>query len=564
MPAKRKTGKPQERDREELSEIESQDEDQEEMNSTICNRNDEPEIIEDTRVEYRPIAESREAGNAPILTENFEFNRTSNQGIPRPGMRDSLAACGDNTDLNTGRPAIREDISQKRRYFEETERQQQIEAEGPEILHINRNPELERFRRPLSINPRNDGYRDERIQMPHLRREQNIPEYMHAAPRTHEQNEYQDEPDLQRIAREPRCKTPQERFSVSAANIKIPAFTGKDDWKVWINRFEAIAERRDWTDEEKLDELLPRIQGEAGEFVFTQLPKDALRDYTELVRELGYRYRVIENQKSFIATFSSRNKKPGERIEAYAAELKRLHYKAYPKRSKEQRKEELLERFMRGILDEEVRFFVNYMKTPEDIDEAVYAVVECMSERQTSKYREPYNDRKMKKYVRRASPFNEEDYEGDSERDTDDDTERKGLQLRSSQKHNQKQTNKDTTPGEKDSKDRKVPNEMKTTSQSTNDDETKTLIQQLQERIQILEKQSQENNRKTEEKRKTIVCYNCNKPGHTSRQCRTPKNGNRNQEYGYASYTNTQKQNQRSRNLNYTGQPRVANREPTF
>ena len=97
MPAKRKTGKPQERDREELSEIESQDEDQEEMNSTICNRNDEPEIIEDTRVEYRPIAESREAGNAPILTENFEFNRTSNQGIPRPGMRYSLAACGDNT-----------------------------------------------------------------------------------------------------------------------------------------------------------------------------------------------------------------------------------------------------------------------------------------------------------------------------------------------------------------------------------------------------------------------------------------------------------------------------------
>ena len=55
---------------------------------------------------------------------------------------------------------------------------------------------------------------------------------------------------------------------------------------------------------------------------------------------------------------------------------------------------------MRGILDEEVRFFVNYKKTANDIDEAVYAVVECMSERQTSKYRDPSNERKMKKHVR--------------------------------------------------------------------------------------------------------------------------------------------------------------------
>ncbi|VDI01477.1 Hypothetical predicted protein [Mytilus galloprovincialis] len=68
-----------------------------------------------------------------------------------------------------------------------------------------------------------------------------------------------------------------QEVTVNNSNPKLPAFNGKDDWKVWINRFEAIARRRSWTDEEKLDELLPRIQGEAGDFVFTQLPTGVLR-----------------------------------------------------------------------------------------------------------------------------------------------------------------------------------------------------------------------------------------------------------------------------------------------
>ena len=49
--------------------------------------------------------------------------------------------------------------------------------------------------------------------------------------------------------------------------LKLPPFNGKEDWKVWINRFEAIAERRNWSEETKLDSLLPKLQGRAGDFV---------------------------------------------------------------------------------------------------------------------------------------------------------------------------------------------------------------------------------------------------------------------------------------------------------
>ena len=51
--------------------------------------------------------------------------------------------------------------------------------------------------------------------------------------------------------------------------LKIPPFNGKEDWRVWINRFEATAERRKWSEEVKLDNLLPKLQSKAGDFVFT-------------------------------------------------------------------------------------------------------------------------------------------------------------------------------------------------------------------------------------------------------------------------------------------------------
>ncbi|CAG2200883.1 unnamed protein product [Mytilus edulis] len=280
---------------------------------------------------------------------------------------------------------------------------------------------------------------------------------------------------------------------VNSSNPKLPAFNGKDDWKVWINRFEAIARRRSWTDEEKLDELLPRIQGEAGDFVFTQLPTGVLERYTELVRELSYRYRVIENAKSFIARFASRNQKPGEKAEEYAAELKRLHHKAYPNRDRQQRKEDLLERFMRGILDEEVRFFVNYVKKPDDIDEAVYLVVECLCERRSSKFKEPY-ERRMQKNIRRASPL----YEcSDSETEIEEEEEETcDTAYRLKRAQNQKQNGPNSTSTEEiDHKNKEIKN-SETSNQ--NDNQNKEVIQQLLDRIKVLETQIQGGDSKSE------------------------------------------------------------------
>ena len=191
-----------------------------------------------------------------------------------------------------------------------------------------------------------------------------------------------------------------ERYNRPA--IKLPAFTGKEEWKVWINRFEAIAARKHRSEDEKLDELLPRIQGGAGEFVNSQLPKGVLNDYGLLVSELNSRYRVVETSRTFAVKFSNRNQRSGETAEEYAAELKRLYDNAHGYRDQRTRQEDLVRRFLDDLQDETARFQVEFNKEPRDIDEAVYHVVNFLQTRQKPLNRDLDNDRKVKKFVRRA------------------------------------------------------------------------------------------------------------------------------------------------------------------
>jgi hypothetical protein len=158
-------------------------------------------------------------------------------------------------------------------------------------------------------------------------------------------------------------------------NSKLPPFTGKEQWKVWINRFTEVARLRRWDNEQKLDEILPRLQGPAGEFVYGQLSHRVRTDYDALVKELNSRFRVVETSKTFGAQFSNRGQRAGETVEEYAAELKRLYDKAHANRDQETRREDLLRRFLDGLVDDRTRFHVEYVKDPTDVDEAVYEVV---------------------------------------------------------------------------------------------------------------------------------------------------------------------------------------------
>jgi len=196
------------------------------------------------------------------------------------------------------------------------------------------------------------------------------------------------------------------RRTTSTTVAKLPAFTGEEKFETWTNRFEAVARLQGWDETDKLQELLPRIQGNAGDFVFDQLPERTLNSYAKLITELKNRYGTLESKKSYRVLFNRRNQKTAETTETYAAELKRIYDKAYPDREPRIRQEDLLQRFLMGLTDNKARIHVELSKDPKTIEEAVQDII---TYRETTRDPQPEdhwirNQKKTVRQVKRNNP----------------------------------------------------------------------------------------------------------------------------------------------------------------
>ena len=181
------------------------------------------------------------------------------------------------------------------------------------------------------------------------------------------------------------------RRTTNNSVAKLPAFKGESDekWKSYINRFEAVANYNGWSERDKLGQLLPRLQGAAGEFVYEELKSDILSNYKLLVKEIGCRFGTIETNKTYQTKFRSRDQKNGEPVQSYAAESKSLYSKAYPGRDGTTRQEDLISKFLLGLSSEKARLHVELNRTPSTIEEATRHVIEF---EEATKYPRAYDD----------------------------------------------------------------------------------------------------------------------------------------------------------------------------
>lgn len=131
--------------------------------------------------------------------------------------------------------------------------------------------------------------------------------------------------------------------------------------------------------------MLSRLQGRAGDFVFNYLSQETVSNYSELVKELNSRSRIIETQNTFAAKFSQRVQKHDETVEEHAAGLERLYSKAYTSRDSKTRQEGLVRRFSVTFEDGQARFEIEFHKEPEDNNKVFYQSVNFLQTKRRSK-----------------------------------------------------------------------------------------------------------------------------------------------------------------------------------
>jgi hypothetical protein len=258
-------------------------------------------------------------------------------------------------------------------------------------------------------------------------------------------------------------------------------YTGKEEWQTWIAQFETIANRYGWGVDERLDQLLPRLEGAAAQFVFSQLPPHVLDNYYELLGEIDSRFKIIETPRSFAAKFSRRSQRHGETLEEFAQELKRLYDRAHCGRDGRTRDEDLVRRFLDGLYDEEIRFEVEFNKEPRTIDEALYHAVTLIQIRNMQR-----DARKNRGVVRRAV-------------DDDSDAEEEGDYLRRCpDETRQKRKTSFTRPVVK------------------NVDDVDT-VKSLLARVEKLEAEAARS--RSFKGKRDIECFYCHEKGHFAREC---------------------------------------------
>ena len=115
----------------------------------------------------------------------------------------------------------------------------------------------------------------------------------------------------------------------------IPSFTGEEDdvgefFIAWKEQFDMVASLCGWDGRAKLVNLTTRLKKQAYAF-YRSCTAEQRSSCDLLVAELSKRFTPVRLQGVQSSMFHDRKQKPQESVDAYAQDLRRLFYRAYPR-----------------------------------------------------------------------------------------------------------------------------------------------------------------------------------------------------------------------------------------
>ncbi|KAJ8706272.1 hypothetical protein PYW08_006483 [Mythimna loreyi] len=139
----------------------------------------------------------------------------------------------------------------------------------------------------------------------------------------------------------------------SAAKFDVPRFDGTSSWTAFKYQFETLAKTNRWNDEQSFAALTLALRGDAL-LVLENLPSDG-RTLERLMEGLDTRYGDKHLEHVFRAQLRDRTQRPNESLQQWGVEVERLVRRAYVSMTPETVEVYLVQAFIDGLRDTEVR-----------------------------------------------------------------------------------------------------------------------------------------------------------------------------------------------------------------
>ncbi len=148
----------------------------------------------------------------------------------------------------------------------------------------------------------------------------------------------------------------------------------KIEWCDYLQHFLSIAEYNGWSKYEMAKHLKLAFDGPALRYL-SEFSYTVLNDFDLLVQELFRRHDPSERAEAWKIEFKNRKRESNESFSKYSQELKRLCSKAYPNMPSIATEQWILDTFIQGLSDREMRKHIQFAH-PKSVEEAVSYAIE--------------------------------------------------------------------------------------------------------------------------------------------------------------------------------------------